>query len=123
MDAFGESASVQFANSFDEAVERIGKERFDLVLSDTSNFVPLEKALVAQQASTVLEAIDQWVCVVDREGKFVWSNQQLSEINEELRVKIVDCCLELLAAQWEADIDPASILRTRHFSLSASEDF
>ena len=123
MDAFGQSASVQFANSFDEAVERIGKEQFDLVLSDTSNFVPLEKALVAQQASTVLEAIDQWVCVVDREGKFVWSNQQLNEVNEELRVKIVDCCLELLAAQWEADIDPASILRTRHFSLSASKDF
>ena len=47
VDAFGESASVQFANSFDEAVERISEERFDLVLSDTSNFVPLEKALVA----------------------------------------------------------------------------
>ena len=122
IDALGESAAVQIADDFDQALDHISKNEFDLVLSDTTNFIPLEKALVAQQASTVLEAIGQCVCVVDREGKFVWSNARLTDLTEEVRVKVVDCCLELLAAQWEANLDPASILRTRHFSLSAGED-
>ncbi len=117
-----DNAAIQIADSFAEAVERISKEKFDLVVSDTSNFIPLEKALVAQQASTVLEAIGQCVCVVDREGKFVWSNERLADLSEETSTKVVDCCLELLASQWEANLDPASILRTRHFSLSVSGD-
>ncbi len=120
VDALGDGAEIVPVSSYAEAVDRISRESFDFVLSDTSDFVPLEKALITQQASTVLEAIGQAVCVVDREGRFVWSNQQLEALSEEVKVKVLDGCQELLDTQRTPD--PRAILRTRHFSLSVSGD-
>lgn len=120
--ALSAACSVDIVSSLDEAVNRISKEKFDFVLSDISSFVPLEKALIAQQASTVLEAIDQGVCVVDRNGQVSWSNKHFGTLSEELRAKVADSCFELLESLHESDHDPAAMLRLRHFNLNVAED-
>ena len=122
IDALGESAEILTVDSFDQALEKLDRGEFDLVLGEPADFVPLEKAMFAQHASTVLQAIGQAVCVIDRVGKFVWSNDRHADLSDEVTTKVVDGCLELLAAQWEANLDPAVILRTRHFSLSVADD-
>ena len=82
--AFGPSCAAEVVDSFDEALERLSKQQFDAVLSDTSAFIPMERALVAQQASTILQAIGQCVCIGHPETQFGF----------ELRCFqfLVDCC-------------------------------
>jgi len=111
---------VKSVGSLRDAVDLISKEKFDLVLSDVSNLIPLEEALVAHQASTILDAIGQSVCVIDEEGRLVWSNDKLSDLDEEVRSKIADCCHELIESLKETGVDPADLMRSRHFSLTVS---
>ena len=122
VEALGGGFACEYATSVEDALDRLTQEEFDLILSDASTFVPLERAIIAQQATTVLEAVGQCVCVVDREGRFVWSNKNLAGLGEEVKSKVSSCCVELLSSQYEAPVTPASMLRTRHFSLSVSGD-
>lgn len=122
VEALGGGFACEYATSVEDALDRLTQEEFDLILSDASTFVPLERAIIAQQATTVLEAVGQCVCVVDREGRFVWSNKNLAGLGEEVKSKVSSCCVELLSSQYEAPVTHASMLRTRHFSLSVSGD-
>lgn len=122
VDSLADSAQLREVDSLQEAVELLGREKFDLVLSDVSNLVPLEKALIAQQASTVLDAIGQSVCVVNRDGRFVWSNDKLSRLTDEARCKLADYCQELIESLNESQADREAIFRTRRFSLRLSNE-
>ena len=57
--------------------------------ADTSDFLPLERALVSQQASLVLNTIGEGVCIVDAEGRTNWSNKKMqawpARVHETIR--------------------------------------
>src|SRR5687768_4643538 len=55
--------------TIDEAIDALRRERFDYIFSDTADFLPLERALVSQQASLILNTLGEGVCIVDGEGR------------------------------------------------------
>ncbi|HZL34012.1 MAG TPA: response regulator [Tepidisphaeraceae bacterium] len=75
--------------SIDEAIEALRHDHFGAIFSDSTDFLPLERALVSQQASLVLNTIGEGVCVVDAEGRANWMNKKMqawpARVHERIR--------------------------------------
>src|SRR4051812_34172500 len=65
-------------NSIDQAIDAIRRDEFSAIFSDTADFLPLERALVSQQASLILNTIGEGVCIVDGEGRCNWMNKKMA---------------------------------------------
>jgi CheY-like chemotaxis protein len=79
-------------DSIDAAIEKLRHEHFDGIFSDSADFLPLERALVSQQASLILNNIGEGVCVVDGEGHCNWMNRKMQAWPERAHKKIWATC-------------------------------
>ncbi len=64
--------------SIDQAIELLRREHFSAIFSDAADFLPLERALVSQQANVILNTIGEGVCIVDGQGRCSWMNKKMS---------------------------------------------
>jgi CheY-like chemotaxis protein len=87
------SAVVEFS-SFTEAVEAMRHGRFDAVFSDAADFLPLERALVSQQASLILNTLGEGVCIVDGEARCNWMNKKMQAWPARVHERIRRTCQE-----------------------------
>jgi CheY-like chemotaxis protein len=75
---------VHVVEGLDEALEAMRSGRFDAVLSETSDFLPLERGVVTQRASVVLDTLGDGVAVIGPGGELVWANRRLRDFSPEL---------------------------------------
>jgi CheY-like chemotaxis protein len=114
------------ANSVAQAIELLRREPFSAVLSDAGDFLPLERAMVSQQASLILNTIGEGVCIVDGEGRCTWMNNKMGQWPPRVHDKIRATCreaFELFSKQvspQNAD-SPATFSRSKRYSLSIEE--
>ena len=73
-----EKYDVTEAATIDDAISALRREDYIGVFSDSEDFLPLERALVSQQATLVLNTIGEGVCIVDGEGRCNWMNKKLA---------------------------------------------
>ncbi len=111
----------------DEAIELLRRDHFSAVFSDSAGFLPLERALVGQQANLILNTIGEGVCIVDGEGRCSWMNKKMSAWPPRVHDKIRQTCREafdLFSKQVSpqgADA-PAGFSRSKRYALTISED-
>ena len=67
------NAEIHLANSFDEAMAALREGSFDLVISEQGDFMALERSAIDHQATVILDTIGQGVCIIDANGRPVWS--------------------------------------------------
>jgi two-component system, sensor histidine kinase SagS len=115
-------AELRSVTTFDEAVAALREGTYDLVVSDTSDFLALERATVKQQAGMILETIGQGVCIVDLNGRLVWANPKMRSYPSDLLSQVCDACVRRLTKSGEQDAGQAMHSRTRRFSLMAGDD-
>ena len=70
---------VHVARELDEALAAMREGRFDAVLAETGDFLPLERGAAMQHASVVLDGIGDGVCIVGSGGELVWTNRPMRE--------------------------------------------
>ncbi|NLE28059.1 MAG: response regulator [Phycisphaerae bacterium] len=75
---------VVTVDNFDQALTELRKGRFQLVVSEVSDFLPLERAAVAEQAAVILETIGQGVGILDISGRLIWGNMRLHAISQDV---------------------------------------
>ncbi len=80
--------------SIDQAIEALRQDHFAAIFSDSADFLPLERALVSQQASLVLNTIGEGVCIVDSEGRANWQNKKMQAWPARVHEKIRRTCQE-----------------------------
>lgn len=68
---------IQYADDLDAALDAMRQGRFDAVLAETGDFLPLERGCGMQQASVVLDTIGDGVCIIGSGGELVWANRRL----------------------------------------------
>ncbi len=112
--------------SVDQAIELLRREQFSAVFSDAADFLPLERALVAQQASLILNTIGEGVCIVDGEGRCSWMNKKMSAWPPRVLEKIRKTCqeaFELFSKQVSPQNSdtPASFNRSKRYALNIEE--
>jgi ABC-type amino acid transport substrate-binding protein len=69
VEALRQNSDVVTIETIDQAIEALRNDHFDAIFSDSADFLPLERALVSQQANVILNTIGEGVCIVDGEGR------------------------------------------------------
>jgi len=82
------------AASIDKAIEALRQEHFDAVFADSADFLPLERALVSQQASLILNTIGEGVCIVDGDANCNWMNKKMAAWPQKVQDKVRGTCQE-----------------------------
>lgn len=80
--------------TIDEAIEALRHDHFGAIFSDSADFLPLERALVSQQASLILNTIGEGVSIVDGEGRANWMNKKMQAWPPRVHEKIRRTCQE-----------------------------
>src|SRR4051812_45945511 len=86
--ALGACCDVVEIPSIDQAMDALRREHFSAIFSDSADFLPLERAMVSQQASLVLNTIGEGVCIVDAEGRCNWMNKKMQAWGAPIHEKI-----------------------------------
>ena len=119
---------VDVFGSMDEAMDALRRCDYQAVFADAGDFLPLERALVGQQASIVLDTIGEGVCVTDAEGVCRWSNQRMREYPVEVHEQIGAICRQarsIFTAQVQAASEqegPYVAPSSRKFSFQTGDD-
>ena len=89
VEALRQKCQLVPASSIEEALRQLKQGRFAGVFSDAGDFRPLEKALLGQQASQILDTVGEGVCIVDSSGRSSWMNRKMrswpAHIHEQVR--------------------------------------
>ncbi|MEM9753590.1 MAG: response regulator [Planctomycetota bacterium] len=91
------SYDVQVAADLDEASRLLRSEQFHAVFADAGDFLPLERALVGEKASLVLDTIGEGVCVVDSSGRMTWANKRMRGFNAETTEHLKGICRQAMS--------------------------
>ncbi|HEX8911769.1 MAG TPA: response regulator [Humisphaera sp.] len=112
--------------SIDQAIEALRTDQFSAIFSDAGDFLPLERALVSQQANLILNTIGEGVCIVDAEGRANWMNKKMQAWPARVHEKIRRACqgsFELFSKQVSpqtADA-PAAFNRSKRYALNIED--
>lgn len=120
------ASDVVEAANIDDAIALLRNEHFDAILSDTADFLPLERALVSQQANLILNTIGEGVCIVDGEGRSAWMNKKMGAWPARVHEKIRRTCQEAFSlfstqvSPHHAD-SPAGFIRSKRYALNIED--
>ncbi len=115
VDFLREHFDVQFAEDLEGALAAMRDRRFVAVLAETADFLPLERGIVSQQASVVLDTIGDGVCIVGEGGDLVWANRRVREFPTDLLNNLRKLCVE--AFEQFAAKSASSSTRGKRFSM------
>ncbi len=112
--------------TIDEAIEALRHEHFNAIFSDSTDFLPLERALVSQQANLVLNTIGEGVCIVDGEGRCSWMNKKMQAWPAHVHEKIRSTCQEAFdifsrQVSPQTSETPAGFSRSKRYALNIEE--
>jgi CheY-like chemotaxis protein len=94
IDSLKLQCDVQQVDTIDRAIELIKTENFSAIFSEAADFLPLERALMSQQANLILNTIGEGVCIVDRDGRSNWMNKKMQAWPARVHEKIRRTCQE-----------------------------
>ena len=118
-------ADVMEAPSIEAAIDALRNGAFDGIFSDASDFLPLERALVSQQASLILNNLGEGVCIVDGEGRCNWMNKKMQAWPARVHEKIRRMCQEafaLFSSQSSPQApDAPPVNRSKRYSLNIDD--
>lgn len=88
---------------------------YHAIFADVGDFLPLERALVEQQASLVLNTIGEGVCVVNDHGECVWANNRMQAFPPEVYDRVKQTCISArqIFAEQVTPMKPTDRLRKR----------
>jgi CheY-like chemotaxis protein len=118
-------SDVVTAGSIDEAIAALRQDHFTAVFSDSEDFLPLERALVSQQANLILSTIGEGVCIVDGEGRSSWMNKKMQAWPTRVHDKIRQTCREafdLFSRQVSPPTpDSPASFRSKRYALNVED--
>ncbi len=108
------------ADSVEKAIVSLQEQDFDAVISGTADFLPLERAVVAEKAMSILNTVGEGVCVVNENGAALWSNFKMEGFSEAVKEGIFSRSRGAFAS-FARDLEtlPQNVpLRPRKYSLT-----
>lgn len=126
VDSLRQHCDVVETTGIDDAIEALRHDHFSSIFSDSADFLPLERALVSQQATLVLNTIGEGVCIVDSEGRCNWMNKKMAAWPAPVHEKIRRTCqgsFELFSRQVSPQTadTPASFNRSKRYAFNIED--
>ncbi|MEX0741184.1 MAG: hypothetical protein WD079_00205, partial [Phycisphaeraceae bacterium] len=125
--ALGEHFELDIYESVDEAMAMLRAGRmYHAVFADVGDFLPLERTLVDQQASLVLNTIGEGVCVVDDRGRCAWANNRMRSFPPEVYDRVKQTCISARSL-FANQVSPTNLTdkprqRSKKFGFQVGED-
>jgi CheY-like chemotaxis protein len=116
-DLLRQGGEVKIVTSIDDAIAALRADHFAGVFSDSEDFLPLERALVSQQANLILSTIGEGVCIVDGEGRCSWMNRKMQDWPDAVHQKIRGTCREAFEV-FRKQVSPPSPNASNNFTRS-----
>ena len=88
---------LELAKDSEQARESIRKGQINVILAETGEFLPLERNLVSQAASVVLDTLGDGVCIVRKDGDILWGNRRLKRFPSQVLDPITSLCKQAFA--------------------------
>lgn len=95
-DVLVEQFDVTTSQSMDEALAALRSDKFHAIFAEVGDFLPLERALVGEKSSLVLNTIGEGVCIVDADGRMSWSNKRMRGFSPETTEHTKRICRQAL---------------------------
>src|SRR5690606_6188095 len=76
----------------DEALRALRERDYHAVFADAGDFLPLERGLVGEKSSLVLNTIGEGVCVADADGRMTWLNKRMRSFSPEVIENVRTIC-------------------------------
>lgn len=99
------------------AMELLRHEQFTAIFTSNGDFLPLERAMVSQQANLILNTIGEGVCIVDNEGRCSWMNKKMSAWPARVHDRIRRTCQEAFDL-FNNQVSPQNADAPAHFNRS-----
>jgi hypothetical protein len=119
-------AQIKAVPSFDEALIALRDDSYDLIISDQSDFIALERAAVNQQSAMILETIGQGVCIIGLDGRLIWANPKMRTYPEDLMTQVCEVSRRSFGAAPDPEAagasGPPQSHRARRVSLTAGPE-
>ncbi len=107
IERLGEAHELVMAGTIDQALEALRSQEFAGVFSETGNFLPLERAMLAVQSGVILNTIGEAVCITDGHGMILWRNRRMSQWAPEITERVSGVCKEAFAI-FASQVSPPS---------------
>jgi two-component system, sensor histidine kinase SagS len=125
IDSLKTHCEVQIVDTVEKAIEAIKTDHFSAIFSEAADFLPLERALISQQANLILNTIGEGVCIVDGEGRNNWMNKKMQAWPARVHEKIRRTCQEafdLFSKQVSPQpSDAPAFSRSKRYSLNIED--
>jgi len=121
----GEYFEVHIFDDMNEAMNALRTENYHAVFADVGDFLPLERALVGEKSTMVLNTIGEGVCIVDIDGRCSWSNKRMRAFSPDVFEHTKRICrqaLSIFASQSGGHTD-VSIQRSKKFTFQVEERY
>ena len=116
--------AVVCVSTMEEAVAELRTGSFDLVMSQSADFLPLERAHATMQSGLVLDTIGEGVCMINPAGRMVWSNRRMKQWSPEVIERIGKACMEAISTFSDVHCSARSEThapRSRKFAISIGD--
>jgi two-component system, sensor histidine kinase SagS len=119
------SFQVDVFDKMDEAMAALRTHTYHAVFADVGDFLPLERALVGEKSSLVLNTIGEGVCIVDPDGRATWSNRRMRGFAPEVSEHVRKVCVQALSifTTQTGPIADVSLPRSKKFTFQAKENY
>ena len=116
---------VDTFNSTEEAMAALRRESYHVVLSDVGDFLPLERDLVGQKASLVLNTIGEGVCIVDTDGRCTWSNQRMRKFTPAVYDKVsqISCQARAVFSRQSSPVTDPTQTRSKKYTFQVESRY
>jgi CheY-like chemotaxis protein/GAF domain-containing protein len=104
------------------AMNALRHETYHAVFADVGDFLPLERALVGDKSSLVLNTIGEGVCIVDADGRCCWSNKRMRGFAPEVAEHVRRICAQALSifSNQSSPISDLSQPRSKKFTFQVN---
>jgi CheY-like chemotaxis protein len=122
-EVLGDRFEVIQVSSIPEALEDLRSGEFDGVFTDIGDFLPLERALVGDKSSLILNTIGEGVCIVDADGRLSWSNSRMRKFSPEATEHTKRICRQALQIfnSQTGSVSEATNRRSKKFTFQVKE--
>ncbi len=115
-------AHVEHVGTFDEAIEALRTEPFDMVLSGAAELLPTPSLPLTRPATTILDSLAEGVCLVRGDGEVEWANARMLTLPDAVREQVRTWCVELLRSSEQDAEGKARPLHERRRSIRVDGD-
>ncbi len=125
-DALSERFQVDVVDRMEEALKALREQEYAAVFADVGDFLPLERGLVGEKSSLILNTIGEGVCIVDADGRVNWSNKRMRGFRPEVFEHVRRICaqaLNIFCAQTSPIVEGSTHPRSKKFTFQVEDRY